>query len=230
MCRRFWLVMMGILFVGTTGRTASRRRGRRARRARGPRRRAARGAGAGARAPLGAGRQTATRAGGRRERRLAASAGAGERAAPARRKRRERRREQRAELDGVASEALDDELAPLLEVERFEPPAAFREHALLNDPSVYEQAARDPQAWWAAQAEQLDWFQRWTTVLDDYDPPFYKWFTGGTLNASYNCLDRHVIAGAGERVAFHWRGEDGRGARHHLRASCSRRSNASPAR
>ena len=46
-------------------------------------------------------------------------------------------------------------------------------------------------------------------MLDDSDPPFYKWFTGGTLNVSYNCLDRHVIAGRGERVAFHWRGEDG---------------------
>jgi acetyl-CoA synthetase len=106
-------------------------------------------------------------------------------------------------------EELDAALASLLEVERFEPPVAFREHALLNDPEVYEQAARDPQAWWAAQAEELDWFQRWTRVLDDDEPPFYKWFTGGTLNASYNCLDRHVIAGRGERVAFHWRGEDG---------------------
>jgi len=111
------------------------------------------------------------------------------------------------EPDGASS--LDAELASLLEVERFEPPAAFREHALLNDPAVYEQAARDPQAWWAAQAERLDWFQRWTRVLDDDDPPFYKWFVGGTLNASYNCLDRHVIAGRGERVAFHWRGEEG---------------------
>ena len=65
-----------------------------------------------------------------------------------------------------------------------------------------------PQGWWAAQAEQLDWF-RLERVLDDADPPFYKWFVGGTLNASYNCLDRHVDAGSGERVAFHWRGEDG---------------------
>jgi acetyl-CoA synthetase len=104
---------------------------------------------------------------------------------------------------------LDAELASLLEVETFEPPAAFREGALLSDPAVYGQAAADPQAWWAAQAEQLDWFERWTRVLDDEDPPFYKWFTGGTLNASYNCLDRHVIAGRGERVAFHWRGEEG---------------------
>jgi acetyl-CoA synthetase len=110
----------------------------------------------------------------------------------------------------AAGEALDAELAALLEVERFEPPEEFRERALLKDASVYERAAADPQAWWAAQAEQLEWFQRWTRVLDDSDPPFYRWFTGGALNVSYNCLDRHVIAGRGERVALHWRGEDGR--------------------
>jgi acetyl-CoA synthetase len=104
---------------------------------------------------------------------------------------------------------LDDELAGLLEVETFDPPAAFREHALLNDPAVYEEAARDPQAWWVAQAEKLDWFKPWERVLDDDDPPFYKWFIDGRLNVSYNCLDRHVIAGRGDRVAFHWRGEDG---------------------
>ena len=104
---------------------------------------------------------------------------------------------------------LDDELASLLEVERFAPSRGFREQALLNDPAVYEQAAANPQAWWAAQAERLDWFQKWTRVLDDDDPPFYEWFTDGTLNASYNCLDRHVIAGLGDRVAFHWRGEEG---------------------
>jgi acetyl-CoA synthetase len=106
-------------------------------------------------------------------------------------------------------EVLDRELAGLLDVETFDPPAEFRERALLKDPAVYEQAARDPQAWWVEQAERLHWFQKWDTVLDDSDPPFYKWFTGGTLNVSYNCLDRHVEAGRGERVAFHWRGEDG---------------------
>ncbi|HYM45703.1 MAG TPA: acetate--CoA ligase [Solirubrobacteraceae bacterium] len=113
------------------------------------------------------------------------------------------------EPDADGGEALDDELAALLEVETFDPPAAFRERALLKDPGVYEQAARDPQAWWAAQAEELDWSQKWTRVLDDANPPFYEWFVGGTLNASYNCLDRHVLAGRGDRVAFHWRGEDG---------------------
>jgi acetyl-CoA synthetase len=97
----------------------------------------------------------------------------------------------------------------MLEIERFEPPQAFREQALLSDPAVYDEAARDPQAWWARQAEALDWFERWDTVLDDSNPPFYKWFLGGKLNASYNCLDRHVEAGRGDRVAYHWRGEEG---------------------
>ncbi|MGA7704431.1 MAG: acetate--CoA ligase [Solirubrobacteraceae bacterium] len=104
---------------------------------------------------------------------------------------------------------LDSELARMLEVERFEPPRSFQENALLNDPAVYEQAAADPQAWWAKQAEELAWFKPWDQVLDDSNPPFYKWFVGGTINASYNCLDRHVEAGRGERVALHWRGEQG---------------------
>jgi acetyl-CoA synthetase len=104
---------------------------------------------------------------------------------------------------------LDRELAELLEVERFEPPPEFREQALLKDPAVYEEAARDPLGWWTRQAEELDWFRRWDTVLDDSNPPFYKWFVGGKLNVSHNCLDRHVEAGRGDRVAFHWRGEDG---------------------
>jgi acetyl-CoA synthetase len=109
----------------------------------------------------------------------------------------------------VNTDTLDSDLARMLEVERFEPLPSFRESALLNDPAVYEQAAGDPQAWWAKQAEQLAWFKPWDQVLDDSNPPFYKWFVGGTINASYNCLDRHVEAGRGERVALHWRGEQG---------------------
>ncbi len=109
----------------------------------------------------------------------------------------------------AAGEELERELAELLEVESFEPPAEFREHALLADAAVYEEAARDPWAWWAGQAKKLHWFEPWETVLDDSNPPFYKWFEGGRLNASYNCLDRHVLEGRGERVAFHWHGEEG---------------------
>jgi len=114
--------------------------------------------------------------------------------------------------DGAATESgatLEQELERMLEIERFPPPDSFRAQALLTDPAVYEEAARDPQAWWAKQAEALDWFERWDTVLDDSDPPFYKWFVGGKINASYNCLDRHVEAGRGDRVAYHWRGEEG---------------------
>src|SRR5277367_3804886 len=117
--------------------------------------------------------------------------------------------EMSTESKTAAGEELDAELASLLEVEKFDPPPGFREHALLNDPGVYARAAADPLGWWEAQAQELEWFQRWTRVLDDENPPFYKWFTGGILNVSYNCLDRHVIGGRGERVALHWRGEDG---------------------
>jgi acetyl-CoA synthetase len=109
----------------------------------------------------------------------------------------------------LTGEALEQDLARLMQVESFPPPEQFREHALLNDPAVYEQAAADPEGWWASQAERLHWSKPYSRVLDDGDPPFYKWFTGGALNASYNCLDRHVEAGIGDRVALHWRGEDG---------------------
>ena len=106
-------------------------------------------------------------------------------------------------------EGLEREIAELLERERFEPPREFAERALLNDAEVYAEAAADPQRWWERHAEELHWFERWDTVLDESEAPFYKWFTGGTTNASYNCLDRHVEAGNGDRVAFHWRGEEG---------------------
>jgi acetyl-CoA synthetase len=104
---------------------------------------------------------------------------------------------------------LEHELADLLEVETFEPPSGFRERALIADESIYADAERDPVAWWAEQAKALHWFTEPTETLDDANPPFYTWFADGTLNASYNCLDRHVEAGAGDRVAFHWRGEEG---------------------
>jgi acetyl-CoA synthetase len=106
--------------------------------------------------------------------------------------------------------SLEQDLQALLEVERFEPPAEFRERALLSDPAVYEQAAADPEAWWMRQAtELLDWVEAPTEGLDDSNPPFYEWFADGRLNASANCLDRHVEAGLGDRVAYHWRGEEG---------------------
>jgi acetyl-CoA synthetase len=104
---------------------------------------------------------------------------------------------------------LEHELASLLDTERFPPPPQFVERALLTDPKVYEEADKDWQGWWVKQAEELHWFKKWDQVLDDSNPPFYKWFVGGQLNVSYNCLDRHVEAGRGDRVAFNWLGEDG---------------------
>jgi acetyl-CoA synthetase len=112
--------------------------------------------------------------------------------------------------DTTSERDLEQELGELLEQERFEPPEEFRQAALWNDPKIYDEAAGDPVAWWAGQArELLDWFEEPSTALDDSEAPFYKWFADGRINASYNCLDRHVEAGNGDRVAFHWRGEDG---------------------
>ena len=104
---------------------------------------------------------------------------------------------------------LDQELGQLLEQETFPPPDEFRERAVYSDPSIYDEAEADPEGFWAQQAEALHWDRKWDQVLDWSNPPFAKWFLGGKLNVSYNCLDRHVEAGLGERVAFHWRGEEG---------------------
>jgi acetyl-CoA synthetase len=108
------------------------------------------------------------------------------------------------------STELEQELGELLDVERFDPPEDFVREALVTDMSLHEEAAKDPVAWWASQArERLDWFEDFDTVLDDSRAPFFEWFAGGKLNASHNCLDRHVQAGNGDRVAFYWRGEEG---------------------
>ena len=91
----------------------------------------------------------------------------------------------------------------------FPPPAGFAEAALVRDAKVYEEAAADPEAFWAHQArELLTWFDDFHTTLE-WEIPFAKWFLGGTLNVSVNCLDRHVAAGLGDRVAYHWEGEPG---------------------
>ena len=114
-----------------------------------------------------------------------------------------------ARTDANAGEALERELEELLETERFEPPPGFVSRAQVADEALVAEAAADPVAYWERQAGELDWASGWEIALDESDPPFYKWFAGGTLNASHNCLDRHVEAGLGERVAIHWRGEEG---------------------
>jgi acetyl-CoA synthetase len=108
--------------------------------------------------------------------------------------------------DARATAAIEDFLA---ESRTFPPPEQFRRSALVSDRSLYEEAAADPEAFWARQARELvDWFEPWETVCE-WDLPFSRWFVGGKLNVSYNCLDRHVAAGRGDRVAFHWEGEPG---------------------
>jgi acetyl-CoA synthetase len=101
------------------------------------------------------------------------------------------------------------ELDVLMETEEtFPPPDEFAADANISDPGVYEKAASDPEAWWASWAEKLEWVEPWDEVLDWSDPPHAKWFAGGKLNVSVNCLDRHVAAGNGDRIAFYWEAED----------------------
>jgi acetyl-CoA synthetase len=107
-------------------------------------------------------------------------------------------------------ETLERELGELLDVERFDPPADFVRRARVTDDSLHRAAEKDPAGWWREQAlAVLDWVKEPQQALDDSNAPFYTWFADGTLNASYNCLDRHVEAGRGDRVALHWRGEEG---------------------
>ena len=103
-----------------------------------------------------------------------------------------------------------DTIDALLDEQRtFPPTAAFKEQALVADTSLYDEARRDDEGFWARQAADLvTWHSDWHTICE-WELPFSKWFVGGTLNVSENCLDRHVAAGRGETVAFHWEGEPG---------------------
>ena len=91
------------------------------------------------------------------------------------------------------------------ESRRFDPPAELAAHSNVTADS-YAHAAKDRLSFWEQQAGRLEWATPWNAVLD-WQPPFAKWFVGGTLNASVNCLDRHVANGLGDRVAYHWVGE-----------------------
>ncbi|HEY8752689.1 MAG TPA: acetate--CoA ligase [Arthrobacter sp.] len=103
----------------------------------------------------------------------------------------------------------DETLANLMHEERrFPPEAGFSAQANATS-SDYNEADGDRLAFWARQAERLDWSQKWSEVLDWSNPPFAKWFVGGKLNAAYNCLDRHVAAGRGDKVAYYFEGEAG---------------------
>jgi len=100
-------------------------------------------------------------------------------------------------------------LAALLAEKRvFQPAAAFRRQANCADPKVYQRAARAPEKFWAEQARQLEWIKPWKKVLE-WKPPYAKWFAGGKLNLSVNCLDRHVRDARRNKAALVWEGEPG---------------------
>ncbi len=96
----------------------------------------------------------------------------------------------------------------LNETRRFTPSEAFRTQANAPDPAIYERAAADPEAFWSGFASELSWFEPWKQVLD-WQPPYAKWFVGGQLNASYNCLDRHLSTWRRNKAALIWEGEPG---------------------
>ncbi len=101
------------------------------------------------------------------------------------------------------------EFADLLREDRaYAPPAGFREHAVASDPQIYADAERDPEAYWAKWAADLEWSRPWDRVLD-WQPPHARWFVGGQLNASVNCLDRHVRGPRRNKAALVWEGEPG---------------------
>jgi len=103
---------------------------------------------------------------------------------------------------------MTESLSNLLsETRTFLPSKEFSDSANV-EASIYDEAERDRLAFWEKQAERLHWCKKWNQVLD-WQPPFAKWFVGGKLNASYNALDRHVLEGRGDRVAFYFEGEPG---------------------
>jgi acetyl-CoA synthetase len=109
----------------------------------------------------------------------------------------------------MADQKAPPEIADLLQEDRtFAPAAAFSAQANVRDEEVYARAARDPEAFWAGFAQELEWSSPWSRVLE-WNPPHAKWFVGGTLNASVNCVDRHVRGARRNKAALVWEGEPG---------------------
>jgi acetyl-CoA synthetase len=108
--------------------------------------------------------------------------------------------------DAPTGAAIEDYF---VEDRTFPPPDHFKRDALVVGTELYDEADQDFEGFWAKQAAELvNWFEEWHTILE-WDLPFAKWFVGGKLNVAYNCLDRHVEAGHGDKVAYHWEGEPG---------------------
>jgi acetyl-CoA synthetase len=107
------------------------------------------------------------------------------------------------------SEKVSPEIEALLKEDRsFAPSDAFRSRALVNDSAIFAAAAKDPEAFWAGFAKELEWITPWSKVLE-WNPPDAKWFVGGQINIAANCLDRHVRTARRNKAAFIWEGEPG---------------------
>ena len=96
----------------------------------------------------------------------------------------------------------------LREDRTFPPPEAFRANALASDEAIYDEADKDPEAWWAGHAERLRWTKPWERTLE-WNPPFAKWFVGAEVNTTYNCVDRHAGGSRAQKPAIIWEGEPG---------------------
>ena len=106
-------------------------------------------------------------------------------------------------------EKVSPEIEALLQEDRsFSPTDDFKSKAHVSDPSIYEKAAKDPEAFWSGFAKELEWIKPWSKVLE-WNPPDAKWFVGGKINISANCLDRHVRTARRNKAAFIWEGEPG---------------------
>jgi acetyl-CoA synthetase len=98
-------------------------------------------------------------------------------------------------------------MAEETQVRTYEPPEEFARQANAQDPSIYEEAAKDYEGFWAERARELHWFEEWDQVLN-WDPPEAEWFAGGKINASYNCLDYQIEQGKGDKTAILWEGDE----------------------
>ena len=108
------------------------------------------------------------------------------------------------------SDEKNPEISALLHEDRvFGPPPEFRASAIVKDTTPYREAERNPEEFWARFASELEWSRQWTRVLDWTNPPHAKWFVGGQLNVSVNCIDRHVRGARRNKAAIIWEGEPG---------------------
>ena len=114
-----------------------------------------------------------------------------------------------ATTEPVAGSDASGTLSALLHEERRYPPSdEFKKNALWNDPAIYERAEQDPEAFWAEQAQAIDWFKPWDKILE-WNAPIAKWFVGAQVNASYNCVDRHLDSWRRNKAAIVFEGEPG---------------------